>query len=894
MLPDYQSLASVGVLPPRCAYSAERTVCLNGEWEIRAYASARDALASFRQNENQSESAVVPQFLRDGGNCAFGKIDVPSCVQYYGYDTFQYTNIDYPFPFDPPHVPYENPAFHYRKRLTLQREEKRYYLTFDGVDSCFYLYINGKFIGFSQISHRTSEFDVSDAITDGENTIDVLVLKWCAGSYLEDQDKWRFTGIFRDVSLLIRPNGHIRDYKIETQTDGTVTFTYLSGEKEARVTLCGESKMCEAGQSVTFSVRAPKLWSAETPYLYAMQIECAGETISEKVGIRTVTAENGVFKINGKHVKLKGVNRHDFHPEKGAAVSEEDMHADLLLMKKLHVNAVRASHYPSAPAFYRLCDELGFYVMSEADVECHGAVTQYGDWSYAYASTILENADYAEAILERNMSNVQAQKNRPCVIAWSLGNECGYGDVFIRAAKRVKEADGTRLVHYHGAFCPGQNPTKKDNSVFDIVSFMCDEGNEDAGTRLRAFLSDTTEHRPAVYCEYSHAMGNGPGDLTTYRKLFDSSDRCMGGFVWEWKEQGVLYPKNESAVVPQYKYGGDFGEYPHFGSFCIDGIVGPLLEYRPSAAHIEKVFAERETDTAYGAPPVYVPKISLTKASVKIAADGDTRCVTCADARYSVDLRHGGLEASCGGIRLLEPFAVSIVRAPIDNDMFIKEEWKARGIFDAHPYIVQSNFAENSIVLEGKMLAVSRASCLDFTLSYTFFAEGVEAELRYTIPESVKSLPRVGLVCALPVSFSDLTYCGLGETETYVDTTELSVFGKFDTTVEKNFTNYIKPQECGSHCGTRYVCLGDGEHTVEISAAYPFSFSALPYSESVLRTTAHNWQLPPPSATYLSLDIAMRGIGSRSCGPKLQSEYEIPRSGCNRFGIKLGAKSCKR
>ena len=336
---------------------SSRFLSLNGTWSIRAYESPLDA-DGFWEGEGED------------------KIPVPSCVQYFGYDYFQYTNISYPFPYDPPVIPQKNPCFHYSRRIELQRAEgERLYMVFEGVDSCFYLYVNGHFVGFSQGSHRISEFDITPYAENGENKVDVLVLKWCYGSYLEDQDKWRFTGIFRDVYCLRRPEGHITDYKIETYingSDGELVFENRS-PLPIELYLCGESRVAEVGERVSFLIKNARLWSAEAPYLYTLRLSAKGEVIYEQVGIRTAEVKDGLFLVNGKPIKLYGVNRHDFHPERGAAVTYEDMKRDILLMKSLNVNALRTSHYPASPLLYELCDEYGLYVMSESDVETHGS-----------------------------------------------------------------------------------------------------------------------------------------------------------------------------------------------------------------------------------------------------------------------------------------------------------------------------------------------------------------------------------------------------------------------------------------------------------------------------------------------------------------------------------------
>lgn len=543
---------------------SDRYLDLNGKWKIAEYESVLDVADDFYLTEPQSE------------------IDVPSCVQYYGYDRFQYTNVNYPIPYNPPYVPNLNPAYHYSRKFNLNKKSgEKYYLNFEGVDSCFYLYVNNKFVGFSQISHRLSEFDLTKFVADGENKLDVLVLKWCMGTYLEDQDKLRFTGIFRDVYLLTRPSGHPVDYKVETELDGTVRFTLIGGTKAA-VELAGETKTVKSGETVEFEIENPKLWSAETPNLYDMVIECNGEYIGEKVGIRTTKVEGGVYKLNGKPIKLRGVNRHDFNCKTGATVTVDNVIEDLTLMKKLNVNAIRTSHYPNMPEFYQLCDKYGFYVIDETDLESHGVVSRFPDYRHGEYDHIARDPQFAQGILERQICNINRDKNRPSVIIWSLGNECCYGENFARALRWVKSAD-SRPVHYESIFHYNRKELGEDyyyDEPLDMVSRMYPP----IEWMTNDYLLDSREYRPLVLCEYCHAMGNGPGDFKDYWDVIYSSDRFMGGFVWEWADHGVLYGDKG------LRYGGDFGETLHDGNFCMDGIITADRKLTQKSAEMKKVY----------------------------------------------------------------------------------------------------------------------------------------------------------------------------------------------------------------------------------------------------------------------------------------------------------------
>ncbi len=523
---------------------------LNGVWGITEYKSILEVEDDFYLNSTKNE------------------IPVPSCVQIHGYDYMQYTNTNFPFPVRPPYMPTENPCYHYSRKFNYQGKEKAY-MCFEGVDSAFYLYVNDKFVGYSFISHRLSEFDVTDYLVNGQNKVDVLVLKWCKGSYLEDQDKLRFTGIFRDVYILKRPKGHIVNYRIDTAIDGRVGFTLTDGEK-ASVSFNGETKIVKQGERIQFVVKNPKLWSAENPYLYEMLISANGEFIGEKVGIRVSEIKNGLYYFNGKAIKIKGVNRHDFNYKTGATVTVEDIIKDLTLMKKLNVNAIRTSHYQNMPEFYKLCDEYGFYVMSESDLESHGSVSYKFNCKYwRDFSDIVKMPMFEKDILDRQKCNVMLNVNRPSINFWSIGNEAGYSEYIKKACLWIKEYDSSRPLHYEQAnkcveFEDGGRTDRYYEAPVDVVSGMYNS----TWWMRNEFLVDEREFRPFILCEYCHSMGNGPGDLKDYWEEINSHERYIGGYIWEWADHGVLL-KGAKGLT----YGGDYGETLHDGNFCMDGII---------------------------------------------------------------------------------------------------------------------------------------------------------------------------------------------------------------------------------------------------------------------------------------------------------------------------------
>ncbi len=538
--------------------NSERFLLLNGEWEFNYYDSIID---------------LEDDFV----NAGFKKtIPVPSNWQLHGFDKAQYTNVVYPIPFDPPFVPDDIPVGVYRRTFEYNPDGMNRFLCFEGVDSCLYLYINGKFAGYSQVSHHTSEFDITGYLCAGTNTICVAVLKWCDGTYLEDQDKIRLSGIFRDVYLLSRPAAHVFDYTIHTKLSPDCTTATLE------IKVFGwdsDISFADANGNVIFAehltngvpliteINNPKLWSAETPYLYKMTIVSGDECIGEEIGLRDIEITDGIFKINHRHVKFRGVNRHDSYPDTGYYADTAHMEMDLKLMKQHNINAIRTSHYPNSPLFYRLCDKYGFYVVDECDLEAHGCVDVYNSfkWEKGYGGIALIARDpvFKEAIFDRERLLVTRDKNRACVIMWSLGNETGLGSNIYESAIMIKKLDPTRPVHYESV----HKIDDTEDDVFDVVSRMYTAPQD-----MWGFI--VNDSRPFLLCEYCHAMGNGPGDLEDYRNIFYSSDRFMGGFVWEWCDHSVPIGKTEDGKI-MYGYGGDFGERHNDGNFCMDGLVFP-------------------------------------------------------------------------------------------------------------------------------------------------------------------------------------------------------------------------------------------------------------------------------------------------------------------------------
>ncbi len=582
---------------------------LTGEWNFRFFSSVAEL-----------EGAELDAVIRT----AQDKLTVPmswQCRVDAGYDVPHYTNVNYPFPVDPPHVPEENPCGLYTRSFTLPRSSvgKRIKLIFEGVDSCFYLYVNGKFAAYSQVSHMTSEVDITDLLTPGKNTLAVLVVKWCDGSYLEDQDKFRLSGIFREVYLLFREETCIRDYFIRTNLSEDLTLAAshielsLAGCAQVAWRLLdptnntigeGTAEIKGDGDILLPEIKNPCLWSDEEPTLYTLILKCGSEIIRERIGFRRIEVKDKTVLINGRAVKAKGVNRHDSHPLLGGATPLDHMWHDLMILKRHNVNMIRTSHYPNDPRLPALCDELGIYLCDEADIETHG----FGP--VKWWDQLTNSDEWTEAYLDRARLMLERDKNRPSIIMWSVGNESARGKNHAKMGEYFKTRDGSRLTHAEdeSRFLAQDLQSKEDPELWskhptpwlDIESRMYPSTEE----IRRIYLEDSRVTRPLFLCEYCHAMGNGPGDLKEYWDLIYANRELFGGCVWEFTDHSVAIGEDPYRE-PLYTYGGDFGDTPHDGNFCVDGLVYPdrrphtgLLELKEIIAPVTAAAGAHEGEVA--------------------------------------------------------------------------------------------------------------------------------------------------------------------------------------------------------------------------------------------------------------------------------------------------------
>ena len=960
------------------------------------YVISLDGLWRFRYHD--SIEAVEGDFLAEGYDAAgWDTLPVPSNWQMHGYDRPQYTNVNYPYPCDPPFVPNEDPAGVYIRDFSIDEPGGReHFLVFEGVDSCFYLWVNGTFAGYSQVSHGISEFNITRSLKAGKNRVAVMVLKWCDGSYLEDQDMWRLSGIFREVYLLSRSKAHIADVFARTSVNDDLSHGELACEIElagaARATVKarledsrGETLYngsVDIAQNGTISVKIlnPLLWSAETPNLYRLFLHCAGEVVLLKVGFRKIEVKESVIRLNGVAIKFKGVNRHDSHPELGHTVPLEHMRRDLLLMKRHNVNAVRTSHYPNDPRFLELCDELGFYVIDEADLESHGS-DPAGD-----VNMLPKDPEFAEAFLDRMQRLVERDKNHPSIVMWSLGNESGFGANHRKMALWARERDGSRLIHYERVFHPGvyreAMPLAEATSFLDLYSRMYPSIEW-----IKEFLKDPKESRPLLLCEYSHAMGNGPGDLKDYWDLFYAEPRLAGGFVWEWNDHAV------KTKIPQgieyYAYGGDFGEQPNDGNFCMDGLVYPdrtphtgLLELanviapvsvRPvdlgsgtvevtnlydfvDLSHVAiswqvecdgKVIEAGELAPAaipphqsrtvqlpYSPPSLIegrlflilrfrlaatrpwaekghtiavvqlelpgagVPRQAAPKASLPRMRSVQTEkeiAIEGRDFRYLFDKRRGTFTAlEYRGVPLIgESPAVSVWRAPTDNDRYVKSEWRAEG-YDrakAHTYGVELLGEDDRRVEVGWRFSLggySRRPILHADATWTVYGSGdILFRAHARVREGIPFLPRFGLQLVMPGGNEAVEYFGYGPHESYIDKRRSTWKSRFTATVDGLHEGYLRPQENGSHYATEWAVVSNaGGIGLLFVGMDDFSFNASHFTPEELTRAGHPFELTKRSETIVHLDAVMSGVGSNSCGPELLPQYRLSQREID-FGVRI-------
>ena len=955
---------------------SDRVQLLNGTWKFQYFNSIYDIQDSFFEKDYDTEH--------------FDGIQVPSVWQMAGYDMHQYTNIRYPFPFDPPYVPQDIPCGAYVHTFDYSRDEKasRAFLNFEGVDSCFYVWINGSYVGYSQVSHMTSEFDITDVLQDGTNTVAVLVMKWCDGSYLEDQDKFRMSGIFRDVYILKRPEQAISDYHIKTKIEDMIAKVELDMKfyfpvnvkisiEDRNGAVVAVGSIAEEGAAV-LEIASPELWNTENPYLYKLILETENEVIVDHIALRKIEIKDQVIYLNGQKIKFRGVNRHDSDPVTGFTISRERIITDLTLMKQHNFNAIRSSHYPNVPFFYEMCDKYGFMVIDEADIEAHGPFMLYRkeDTDYnrfkRWNEKIADDPVWEEAIVDRVKLMVERDKNRFCIVMWSMGNESAYGCNFEKTLEWTKKFDPDRITQYESARYRNYDKTY-DYSNLDVYSRMYPALSE-----IQEYL-DKDGSKPFLLVEYCHSMGNGPGDFEDYFQMIQNNDKMCGGFVWEWCDHAIAHGTAENGKAI-YAYGGDHGEEIHDGNFCMDGLVYPdrtvhtgLLEYknvyRParvisynkesgelvlhnymdfddlkdyvkihyeltqdglviskgklpevSAAphsegkinlkinvpesgkcylkfiyHLKKKLPLLDEDYILGFDEIEVSKDDAKcklaeKWLQKTAVDSELQ-VNENDAQihikgrefsYTIDKRTALFtEMKFAGREYLNhPMELNIWRAPTDNDMYIKSEWKKAHYDRAYTRAYTTEVVQGrdgvKIISHASVVAKTVQKILDVMIAWKIDDIGrIDADIAVTKDDEFPDLPRFGVRMFLDKKLTDARYFGMGPQESYRDKHQAASHGLYRANVGDLHEDYIRPQENGSHYDCEYVELNNSRYGIVVSAENAFSFNASYYTQEELEKKTHNYELTESDSVVFCVDYALNGIGSNSCGPVVLDQYRF-------------------
>ncbi len=899
------------------------TIDLNGIWHFRWTPTPGTAIKGFEKSD----------YIPDAN---WGTIRVPATWETSGFGTPIYISAGFPFKIDPPRIMTEpdkswttyverNPTGQYIRTFTVpqswQEDGGATMLRLEGVASAFYVWVDGEMVGYSQGSMEPAEFHLQ-GLTAGRHTLAIEVYKYCDGSYLEDQDFWRLAGIHRDVYLYHTPALRLNDVTVRTLANGDYNHWTLQIDPElvsinqasaqdcqiqaTLLTMQGDtlsSMNCSASDVLDaehkpalmnewFPQRGPRKWgrmeaqieniqpwSVEHPTLYRLNLQLVEkkgkksilhQQVDLKIGFREIKSEGGRLLVNGKAIKIQGVNRHEHDPLLGRVMTEERMLQDIHLLKEAGFNAVRTSHYPNCPRWYDLCDSLGLYVMDEADIESHGL-----------RGTLASDPDWASAFMDRTVRMAERDKNHPCIIFWSLGNESGFGPNFAATSAWLKEFDPTRLIHYEGA----QRGTTLAHDPYsvDVVSRFYprvmaeyynpglptdskEERAENARWERLVELSTiakqepTIDHRPILTAEYAHAMGNAMGNFERYWEEFRANDQLAGGFIWDWVDQGIFVnrrgkplPYDPSTGAPKVCYGGDFGDKPNSKAFCLNGVVLADRTLTPKYNLCKAVFKAESGE-------IKAESAKLRAESGKLRAEsGKTRDFAAkTNKNRQIDL-----------LDLVEESKVNYTRAATDNDKgfgnWIAKEWK-------------DTFPTQNIEVKRQCIENEDGS-VDLTM--TFKAVG-----------PVPTIGRLGIAMTLParLGLNRVMWQGLGPDESYPDRLAGCSEGYWNQSIEQQYTHYPRPQDGGNHVGTQVLCLSNGKGhglRVESLTQQGFVFQALPYSQEQLEKCSHDCELTSNGTVYLNLDAAILGIGNSSCGPGVLKEYTIDPVQLEKYSLQL-------
>lgn len=904
------------------------------------------------------------------------EITVPSCWQMEGYDAMHYTDVLYPFPINPPFVPVENPTGLYYRQFDYgdsQRTEEETILLFEGVSSYYEVYLNGQFVGSNLGSRYETRFNITKLVKETANQLYVKVVKWSAGTYLEDQDMWWLSGIFRDVSLYQQSVTTLQDIQIQTLPDEAyqdyqleVSLADLQGEATLELLVDGQwqrlNEFQQEGAMATSRTEfvKPDLWTAETPNLYQGLLTVGTEYIPLTIGFRSIEITEGQIRVNGRQIFFNGVNRHDFTTTGGMTTTRDIMEDDIRLMKAHNINAVRTAHYPNQHYFYDLCDRYGLYVIDEADLECHG-FENTGDYNW-----LSDNQLWEESYVERGLRMVKRDRNHPSILLWSLGNESGAGQNFDAMYREMKAID-SRPIHYEGA---------REGRHSDVFTTMYTRLEN-----LKVIGSETEGQKPHLICEYGHAMGNGPGGLKEYQEVMRQYDRLHGGFIWEWFDHGIETERNGKVT---YFYGGDYGDTPNNSNFCVDGLLRPdrtpspaLLEYKyiiqpievqgteePYTVKVSNRFDFRslvgirlryqviQDETVLSAGELDLPavlageqvELSIPQAGIvsgelgnvylnlhfteELPEIGETEIaksqlllaekplwqapvtdgeelemetvgplLTIHNSDFSVVFNKvtGKLQTISQGAQVIveDGLALTLWRAPIDNDMYKITEWQET--YFLHQVKEQlETFQVSSVGEKVEVKVGTYASATNqnwgygLRYEYQIFPSGlVEVEITGTARSrgtaKPEMFPRIGFDLQAAGDFKAVKWFGNGPGESYRDSLAAVQRGVYQKTVAEMHTDYIYPQENGGRTEVEWAELRDSAgRQLTMQFKQPVTFTVHDYSRQALEKAKHIDELTKGASNWLTIDAFHSGLGSNSCG---QEQYEADKARFENFQL---------
>ena len=888
------------------------------------------------------------------------KIDVPGNWQTQGYGVPIYININYPFFRNRPSVTTEpqdkswtayinrNPVGSYVTFVDVTPEmmTQNLILHFGGVHSAMYLWINGKKVGYSQNSMSPAEFDVTKFLREGKNRIAVEVYRWCDGSYLEDQDMWRLSGIFRSVELWVRPTVHIADYKVIP----TLNNDYSAADINAEILVCNTGSQTVKNQKVVFSInnrdyqyvikkiapndtvkvsikaniQNPKIWSAEKPNLYPFHIELFNgkqrtEHFDYQTGIKNVEVVGEVFKINGKNVKLRGVNRHDHHPVTGRYVDDKTYEQDVRLMKQANINFLRTSHYPDREYIYELCDRYGIYVMDEANHETHG---------YGYANDVMGNdLSFQKSHVDRAESLVKRDINHPCVILWSLGNEGGVGPNIEAMYNKVRELDSTRPPFY--------DSDRRYSAIWDDSYLYPDDLRRNA---------QEVKDKPFMMREYAHAMGNSCGNLQEYWDVIYADSSICGAAIWDWVDQGIWQGDH-------YAYGGDFGDKPNDGPFCINGLIAPDRTPHPEYYEVQYVYQPLKfvRDTFTGKISIInrdfftgIDEYEITYDTVKVYEEtfvnvaarlkNDTPwaekgfvvakeqfCITSCDGMtiggdpaqalqtpfgYVVFFQNGSVTIdNTGTLVSWVKNGEEILQSPLEPYFWKPENDNQSAAHFAERVAVWKDAAEKRVLKSlhastaDDALVITAEMSLpvgaDLTVSYSFYNIGlIKVEMNYKpTAQNIPLMPKFGMRMRLNPDFVNIKYCGRGPWENYPDRKHSAFIGEYEMPLGDFQTDYIHPQDNGNRCDVWQFEIGSGRRTVVIDGCQPLCIRAWDYGEEDLAGARHPQDISRGKFINHNIDLNIHGVGGADTwGKRTLTQYTIDGNKAWKYGFVLEAR----